>query len=55
MRGYGFIVAMDGFDKGFEYPMLVLLGDERGIRNVSDVDVRNPSQRYAAASGPRRW
>jgi hypothetical protein len=49
----GFNVVLDGFDKGFEYPMLVLLGDEQGTRNVSDVDVRNPTKMYAAASATR--
>jgi hypothetical protein len=52
-RDIGFNVAMDGFDRGFEYPMLVLLGDEQGTRNVSDVDVRNPSKMYAAAAATR--
>jgi hypothetical protein len=42
----GFNVAVDGFDKGYEYPMLVLLGDENGTRNVRDVDVSNPSKMY---------
>ena len=46
----GFNIALDGFDKGFEYPLLVLLGDENGTRNVADVDVRNPSKVYAPSS-----
>ncbi len=49
----GFNVALDGYDRGFEYPMLILLGDEQGTLNVNDVDVRNPSRIYAAATNPR--
>ena len=41
---------MEGFNKGYEYPLLMLLGDEDGTRNVFDVEVNNPSKVYAVST-----